>query len=173
MDNIENQAVPLTMNSILMSLKKTLTSKERWPSITVALLTSNLNNKMSCSKSGAFVNFHPGTFTSLLHLLICTDMSAAKGVLLPYTHTHTFLIILYFCQPSVPSKQVSTDESSCMGWNLNFNASFITAEGKLWDMGKILGGENSLIPLLAQCFRFVLQGVVMRTRFSISLHLSN
>lgn len=81
MDNTENQAVPLTMNSILMSPKRTLTFKERWSSITVALLTSNLNNKMSGSKSVAF-NFHPGTFTSLLHLLICTDMSVAKCVLL-------------------------------------------------------------------------------------------
>lgn len=82
MDNTENQAVPLTMNSILMSPKRTLTFKERWSSISVALLTSNLNNKLSCSKSVAFVNFHPGTFMSLLHLLICTDMSAAKVVLL-------------------------------------------------------------------------------------------
>lgn len=76
----ENQAVPLTKNSILMSPKRTLTFKERWSSITVALLTSNLN-KRSCSKSVVFVNFHPGTLMSLL-LLICTDMSAAKVVLL-------------------------------------------------------------------------------------------
>lgn len=53
-------------------------------------------------------------------------------------------------------------------WNENLTSMPLSQQQReKRDKGKILGGKNYLIPLLAQCFHFVSQGVIMRNFFSL------